>query len=116
MQLHFRNNSPARLWVAIMFYNPQGCADAGLWGTKGWWGIDPGGDAYVLNTNNTYAYFYAETATGVVWRGNFGPVYVHQTAFESCLKIGDNNPQTRIVGMREVYMNGYSTYTVNLIL
>jgi uncharacterized membrane protein len=114
VELHFRNQYSAHVYVAIMFYSPDTCADAGLWGTRGWWGINPGGEAYVLTTNNRYAAFYAEAADGAVWAGDRGPVYVHQQAFDSCVNIGDNNPQTRVVGMRLVDMDSSSVHYVNL--
>ena len=99
-----------------MFYSPDGCGDYGSWGTRGWWALGPiGGEAYVLNTDDPYAAFYAESADGAVWSGPYGPVYVHQTAFDSCVDIGDDSPETRIVGMRLVDMNGYDSYTVNLV-
>ncbi|MFF4986788.1 DUF1036 domain-containing protein [Streptosporangium saharense] len=113
MQLHFRNRYTAKTWVAIMFYNPDGCRDHGQWGTRGWWAIDPGGEAYVLSTNNRYAAFYAEAADGRIWTGTYGPFYVYQNAFESCLNIGST--AARRVGARLVDMNGYSTYYVNLV-
>ena len=114
MELHFRNQYPSRLYVAIMFYDPDGCGEYGSWGTRGWWPIEPGGEAFVLNTNNEYAAFYAEADDGAVWGGPYGPVYVHQAAFDSCVGIGDNSPETRIVGMRLVDMQD-SNHWVNLI-
>lgn len=114
MQLHFRNNHGSPVHVAIMFYSPDTCGDAGSWGTRGWWNISPGGEAYVLNTGNRYAAFYAEANDGSIWSGSYGPIYVHQQAFDSCVNIGDNNPATRIVGLRLVDMDSYSSYYVNL--
>src|SRR5450759_3982872 len=62
MQLHFRNQTGSTIWVCIMFYSPDGCADDGSWGTRGWWALGPnGGEAYVLNTDNDYAAFYVES-------------------------------------------------------
>ncbi|OHV27850.1 hypothetical protein BBK14_18845 [Parafrankia soli] len=111
MQLNFRNSYGPRIWVAIMFYDPSGCGAYGSWGTRGWWAIDYGASAYVLNTNNRYAYYYAEAADGAVWAGSYGPIYVPQTAFSSCLGIGQTN--ARIVGLREVYIAS-DNHTVNL--
>lgn len=112
MQLHFRNRYTSKVWVAIMFYSPDGCRDYGQWGTRGWWPIDPGGEAFVLNTNNRYAAYYAEAANGAVWTGAYGPMYVYQNAFDSCINIGST--AARLVGTRLIDMNGYSTYYVNL--
>jgi uncharacterized membrane protein len=113
VELHFRNRYSSHLYVAIMFFDPDGCAEAGSWGTRGWWAIDPGGEAYVLNTNNQYAAYYAEADDGATWSGTYGPVYVHQQAFDSCVGIGDTSPETRIVGMRLVDLGGSDHY-VNL--
>ncbi|GGP90308.1 DUF1036 domain-containing protein [Streptosporangium pseudovulgare] len=113
MELHFRNRYVSRVWVAVMFYSPVTCRDHGQWGTRGWWAIDPGGEAFVLNTDNRYAAFYAEAANGAVWTGPYGPMYVYQTAFDSCLNIGST--AARRVGTRLVDMNGYSRYYVNLV-
>lgn len=114
MQLHFRNRYASTLWIAIMFYSPNSCREYGSWGTRGWWGIEPGGEAFVLNTDYRYAAFYAEARDGTVWTGPYGPVYVDQSAFDSCINIGDNSPETRIVGMRLVDMQGNDVYYVNL--
>lgn len=115
MELHFRNHTDHKLWVCVMFYSPDDCGEDGDWGTRGWWGINPGGQAYVLNTDNEYAAFYAESSGGLVWTGPYGPVYVHQAAFDSCYLIGDNSPETRVVGMREVDLHDYDTFYVNLV-
>ena len=113
MQLHFRNNYTSKVWVAIMFYDPDCRGEGGEeWGTQGWWGIDPGAEAHVLNTNNRYAYYYAEAADGAVWGGPYGPIYVYQDAFESCQGIGSTAART--VYLREADMNGYDRFTVNL--
>jgi hypothetical protein len=115
MELHFQNDTESTIWVCIMFYSPDGCADYGSWGTRGWWAMGPnGGQAYVLNTDNSYAAYYAESDSGGVWSGSYGPVYVHQTGFDSCVDIGDNSPETRIVGMRLVDMTGYDSYYLHL--
>ncbi|MEU1882431.1 DUF1036 domain-containing protein [Streptosporangium sp. NPDC020072] len=112
MELHFRNRYTARAWIAIMFYSPDGCRDQGQWGTRGWWAVDPGGEAYILNTGNRYAAFYAEAADGAVWTGSHGPFYVYRDAFDSCLNVGST--AARRVGARLVDLNGYSSYYVNL--
>ena len=114
MELHFRNESGSEIWVAVMFYSPDACAEYGQWGTRGWWAMPPGGEAYAVDTDNRYAYFYAETASGVVWSGQYGNVYVHQQPFDSCIGIGDNNPETRVVGMRELDLGDNDRYYVNL--
>jgi len=110
MQLRFRNSYGPRIWISIMFFDPVGCANDGQWGTRGWYAVDNGGEAYVLDTNNTFAYYYAEAADGAVWSGPFGPIYVPQSAFSSCLLIGQTG--ARIVGLREVQLSGNTTVTL----
>jgi uncharacterized membrane protein len=111
MRLHFRNRYTHTLWVAIMFYDPVGCAGHGNWRCRGWWGINPGGEAYVLNTNNRYAAYYAEASNGAIWTGPYGPIPVTQAAFDHCLDAAGQ----RRVGARLVDMNNYSDYYVNLV-
>ncbi|MEH1017256.1 DUF1036 domain-containing protein [Micromonospora sp. CPCC 206060] len=112
MQLHFRNSYGPRIWVAIMYYDTGCNAYGSPWATRGWWAIDHGGQAYVLDTNNRYAYYYAEAADGAVWTGQYGPIYVPQAAFNLCENIGQTG--ARIVGLREVYIPSDS-HTVNLV-
>ena len=100
MKLYFRNNHGPRIWVAIMYWDPNNCADYGSWGTSGWYVIDNGNTEHVLNTNNTFAYFYAEAADGTVWSGQYGPIYVTQDPFDSCRDIGRTD--ARLVGLQQV--------------
>ncbi len=84
----------------------------GDWGTRGWWNIYPSQEAYVLNTSNRYAYFYAEAADGGVWAGPYGPVLAPRRRFDSCWDIGNNvDPY---VHMREVYIAS-NNHRVDLI-
>ena len=115
MELHFRNETASEVWVAVMFYSPDACAEYGNWGTRGWWAMQPGGEAYALDTDNRYVYFYAESADGAVWSGPYGNVYVDQQAFDSCLGIGDNKQNTQIVGMQQIDMQDTDRHYVNLI-
>ena len=112
-QLHFRNRYTSRVYVAIAFPNDACGAYGSPWGTKGWWPIDPGGEAYVLN-GQRFACYYAEAIDGTVWTGSQGPVYVPQTRFESCWGIGNNSSGTQVVGMRVVYILDHNLY-VNLM-
>ena len=113
MKLHFRNNYSSSVYVAIMFYNPDSCRDYGNWGTRGWWNINPGGEVYVIDTSNRYAAYYIEAVDGAIWNGSYGPVYVKQASFNSCINIGDTSSRT--VGMRLVDMSNYDDYYVNVI-
>jgi hypothetical protein len=114
MELHFRNQTSSLVSVAIMLYSPDSCGQDGNWATEGWWNISPGGEAYVADTNDEYAAYYAESDAGLVWSGPYGPVYVQQQAFQSCVDIGDNNPETRIVGMHLIDMEDSDIHYVNL--
>ena len=112
-ELHFRNQYPSRVYVAIAFPN-DACSEYGPpWATKGWWAIDPGGEAYVLE-GQQIATFYAEATDGAIWTGSQAPVYLPQPAFDSCWGIGNNSPETRVVGMRPVYILDNNLY-VNLV-
>ena len=111
MRLYFGSRYPARLWVCLDFYDPENCAQYGGWKNRGWWAIDPGNVAYVLNTSYRNVYFYAEAADGAVWSGPYGPVPVYQRAFDDC-NTGTGNE--RIVYTRHIEIRSDS-YTVNLI-
>ena len=118
MKVQFRNNYRTTAWVAVMFYNPDGCRDHGNWGTRGWWRIEPGQTVWAFSTTNEYACFYAEAADGAKWAGGYGPVYVYANAFESCVNIG-STAAIGVVGMRLVTLPGHrwnplATHTVNL--
>jgi uncharacterized membrane protein len=112
MEIRFRNNTGSSASVAVMFYSPDACAQDGLWGTRGWWVIGPGGTAHVLNTGNRYFCFYAETEDGTVWGGDYGPVHIYRAAFDSCLLIGSTEAIGK-VGTRLVDTRGNDTI-VNL--
>ncbi|HJT93578.1 MAG TPA: DUF1036 domain-containing protein [Mycobacterium sp.] len=103
-EIRFTNETSSTVWVAVMFYSPDGCAAYGMWGTRGWWRIEPGATAFALRTNNRYAGYYAESANGKTWSGDRGPVYVYQQAFDSCIGIGSTAART--VNMRLIDTNG----------
>lgn len=116
--IYFRNSYGPRIWVAIAFWSSS-CADYGTFATRGWWAIDHGGQAHVLNLAwqglvSPFILFYAEAADGAVWTGSSLQMYVTQAAFDSCINIGSTN--ARLVGTRSVVMpNNPDSYTVNLI-
>jgi len=98
-----------------MYFDPDGCAGYGDWGTQGWWNIAPGQEVNVKNTSNRYATFYAHSDR-LEWSGAYD-VYVKSSAFKSCVNIGSTD--SRIVGERLVDLGDvtalpYTTYTVNL--
>jgi hypothetical protein len=118
MQVHFRNSHPAKVWVAIMEYDPGACGGSGDWSTHGWWGIDPGQEVWAFSTSNQYAAFYAEADDGAHWSGIYGPVYMYWDAFDSCINIGSTNAY-EIVGMALIDLGSsawvpWAVYTVNL--
>lgn len=90
MELRIRNRYHLTVHTAIIYFSPDTCAEYGRWGTRGWWNIPPNGEAHVLNTNNDWAYIYAEADDGSLWTDRSGPrMYVRRQAFDSCLLIGD---------------------------
>ena len=117
--LAFANNSPTKIWVAIMFLSHDTCGQYGNWQTMGWWGIEPGQTVDVYDNNlddlNQFFYYYAKSADGRQWSGNFGPVYVYHTAFNSCVNIGSTAAYAT-VGMRQIDVNGFDDYTKTLHL
>jgi hypothetical protein len=56
MYLRFNNSHSRGLWLAVGYYSP-GCPDGGDWAKTGWWRLEPGQAATVLETTNTYATF-----------------------------------------------------------
>jgi len=98
--VHFINGYTRRVQIAIAF-KQDSCSEYGRpWGTRGWWVLNPGEEAYVLDTNNRFFYYYAEATDGSrLWTSAEGPfVYVVQSAFDSCIDIGST--AARVVGMR----------------
>lgn len=96
--VHFINGHTRRVQVAIKFYQPNPCSQYGRpWGTRGWWLIEPGQSKYVLDTNNRYFYYYAESVSdGKTWSGD-SPTPVLMQAFDSCVSIGGST-------VRDVFM------------
>ncbi|HEY7153624.1 MAG TPA: DUF1036 domain-containing protein [Gemmataceae bacterium] len=119
MQVHFKNNYPKKVWVAIMRRDTNACGgEGGGWATAGWWVLDPGQTKNAFSTTNEYAAFYAESEDGAMWNGSVGPVYVYSNAFNSCLNIGSTAAIKR-VGMQQIQLpafrgNPLAVHTVNL--
>lgn len=115
----FHNSYGTTVWVAIMRYDSDGCGSYGNWATKGWWRLDPGETKQAFSTSNEYAGYYAKAADGAQWSGNYGPVYVYHSTFDSCINIG-STAAYGTVGMRLIDLGGsapwewYSSYTVNI--
>jgi uncharacterized membrane protein len=98
-EVHLVNGYSRRLQVAVGF-KQDSCSEYGRpWGTRGWWLLDPGASAHVLNTDNRYFYYYAEAVDGRLWTSE-GPFFpVTQRRFDSCIDIGSTD--ARNVGMRQ---------------
>jgi uncharacterized membrane protein len=80
MQIKFKNNYHVGLNLAIAYYNGS-CSPP--WQSEGWWVIEPGNTAYVLNTCNRYVCFYAEAFDGEYWGGPY-QFEVAESAFNFC--------------------------------
>jgi uncharacterized membrane protein len=101
--VHFVNGYTQRLQIAIAF-KQDSCSEYGRpWGTRGWWLLNPGQSAYVLDTNNQFFYYYAEAVDGRLWTSDGPFVPVTQRAFDSCIDIGSTD--ARYVGMRQRDLN-----------
>jgi uncharacterized membrane protein len=113
----FHNNTATTIWVAFQWYSPD-CSDGGSWETRGWWKLTPGQTKTVfgadLQSVDTYYYWYAEASDGSKWSGPF-KTCTPLTAFDWCLNTCNTAPETRILGYREKYINGYNNYTINLV-
>ena len=115
MKVYFRNDTPVRIWIAVAHYSPQTCGEHGNWATIGWFQYAPGEQAWVVETNNSWVFFYAESETGLTWSGNYGPMYVYQNAFNSCISIGSSTATQR-VGLASLRMLGGDTVQPLIIL
>lgn len=118
MQVHFKNNYSSPVWVAYMKYDPDSCGADGNWSTHGWWNLAPGEQKWVFSTTNEFACFYAEADDGSIWTGEYGPVYVYQEPFDSCINIGSSHA-IDIVGMELMTLPGdrwnpLAVFTMNL--
>lgn len=116
--LFVKNNYKSKVWLAISYYSP-GCSEFGTslpdweWASMGWWLIEPGQSACVLNTNNPYAYCYAESDDGLlVWVGDYS-TRVFDVEFNRCFREGVSGPTQYDVGMFEVYLES-DFHTLNL--
>jgi uncharacterized membrane protein len=111
MNVYFKNNYTHDVWIAYTAYDPDNCAKYGNWSTHGWWKLCPGEQECVFETNNIYAYFYAEASDGTFWGGDDLAVDVSQNAFDSCIDIGTTQDWT--VGMRQIVICGDTTENLN---
>lgn len=125
--VEFRNDCPFTVSVAIRHYVPE-CGIEGAsgpikegasgpinpWKVEGWWNIAPGQTVFPISTPEPIFYYYAEGG-GHTWSGSTG-VYVRQKVFEICFQPTPPDSSWRLVGMRQIDCNGYSTFTLPLYL
>ena len=106
--VHFVNGHTRPVQVAIKFYQPDPCSQYGRpWGTRGWWLIEPGGSRYVLDTNNRYFYFYAESVSdGKTWSGRSRTPVLMQ-AFDSCVSIGSSAGRDVFMSLLDLEINNW---------
>ena len=54
-KVNVENRCHVAIWVAAQYIH----MDDGEWRAEGWWKLDPGEKAYILDTDNRYLYLYA---------------------------------------------------------
>jgi hypothetical protein len=69
MKVYFLNDTPVRIWIAVMYYSPDTCGEYGNWATIGWFQYAPGEQSWVIETNNNWVYWCAESKAGHTWSG-----------------------------------------------
>jgi uncharacterized membrane protein len=115
VSLRFTNNYPSTLWAMIEWYHPN-CEDGGNWEKAGWWKIDPGQTKTVFGGDvsdvNRYWYFFAHAADGAAWAGPYNEIVPH-IAFDWCEDTA--NSDSRTVGMRELDIHSYDTFTLHFV-
>ncbi len=116
MSLYFHNLYPAQVSVCVVLYDAT-CPQI-PWRKAGWWNIDYGQTAEIwqgtLQTSqlSTNWYFFAGATDGAYWAGN-PQVLVTDAVFDQC--VVDNTGDTIQVGLRNVNIDGYDSYTVTLV-
>jgi Protein of unknown function (DUF1036) len=113
MWIKYHNSTNVGLWLVVGYYSP-GCSDGGDWAKKGWWRLNPGGEATALWTTNSNSLFYAEADDNRVWAGPYGTQVPFQS-FDWCWLTGSSSGES--VGMRLVTASNAGwpwTATINL--
>jgi hypothetical protein len=126
-KIQFINNCPFTVYIAILHYNEM-CAIEGKryednskgsgqlwpWEVEGWWKLEHG-KVKIFSSLYPYFYYYAEDEEGHTWSG---PVFtiVKEKAFSNCYYVpsGEAPEGWWYVGMREIYLYGYSLYKLPL--
>ena len=117
--LEFVNNFSEDIWVVYMFYSPDTCGDYDKFQAIGWYHIPPGQSSVpyqnsLSDVNNRYWYYYAQNWSGsVFWAGPY-PVQVPAdgSPFNTCQGIGST--ADRQIGLRQLDVDDYDDFTVNL--
>ena len=124
MSLNFFNASPNTVWVAILYYNPNGCDAASQYFSKaGWYQVDSGMTITPnvapllgnLQNGNARAYFFAQQypgSTGEVWQGNIMVKVPDAVGFSQCL--ADKSSCDQWVGFNDIEFQGQPTVIVTL--
>jgi hypothetical protein len=124
MSLNFFNASPNTVWVAILYYNPNGCDAASQYFSKaGWYQVDSGATMTPniapllgnLQDGNSRAYFFAQQypgSTGEVWPGNITVMVPDAAGFSQCL--ADEHSCNQWVGFNDIEFQGQATVIVTL--
>ena len=113
--LSFTNGYSRLVSVTVKWYHPN-CPDGGDWEKKGWWNINPGNTAHVLDLDldetNRYYYYYAESVDGHTWSGAYF-TDVPNEAFDWCENTGSST--SRSLGFRELDIGDNDNYTLTLV-
>jgi len=115
MALRFQNLCSETVWIAFIYYDPT-CGGGVPFRKQGWWQVDSGETFNAWNvdlrTVNSYAYFYASSATGT-WSGTGNAwCYITQSGFNQCFTDLTNcNEQKDFV---QLDFGGLSDVTVQL--
>jgi len=121
MSLTICNDYSSLISVAIAYYNPSQCANAGKWTKAGWFNIAPGGCSVVSNANlanvNSHWLYYARTSDRTLqWAGNYC-AYVTDKPFRMCWNEPSVDPgfiRAYKVCFRLLDINSKNSYTLRL--
>ncbi|MCY1002332.1 DUF1036 domain-containing protein [Myxococcus sp. MISCRS1] len=113
-ELRFRNSYGSTIWIFIAFPDPVACGGAsGGHVARGWWGIGLNQEVFVLRTQASTVYYYAEADDGGLWTQTSGlSACVPQIGFNHCTEnclFGDR----RLVMRPKTFGSG--NLTVNLV-
>jgi uncharacterized membrane protein len=112
---------PHKLWVAIMFYDPNCAVDflgSEPWKKRGWWSLAPGQCKVVFGEDladlNRYYCYYAEATDGAVWSGPYKRS-VRLTAFNDCSGAGLTGPKKKTIGYKLLDIGDSDDFTLTLV-